>query len=403
MKTAILHLDLDTFFVSCERLLDRRLVRQPVLVGGTGDRGVVSACSYETRKFGIHSGMAMKMARQLCPEAICIKGNAGTYSQFSRMVTEIIEEHVPHFEKASIDEFYADLSGMDKFFGIYKYAKEIRSKVTKETGLPISFGLSKNKVVSKVATGEAKPQSQIQIDYGYEKSFLAPLEIRKLPMIGKASASILRDLGVYNIGMLQEMPLEMVRSVLGKNGETIWQRAQGIDSRPIVRYCERKSISTERTFNLDTTDVNRLKATVTAMGEHLAYQLRRENKLTGCISVKLRYSDFSTHSRQRKINYSSADHILVPKLHELFDTLYNRRVLVRMVGVNYSDLAGGNHQINLFDDNEKRLNLYQAMDTIRNRFGADSVIRASTLDAKTIRDGRNPFKDVPVLYAHRRQ
>ena len=403
MKTTILHLDLDTFFVSCERLLDRRLIDKPVLIGGTGDRGIVSACSYETRKFGIHSGMAMKMARQLCPEAICIKGNSYTYAQFSRMVTEIIEESVPYFEKTSIDEFYADLTGMDRFFGNYTFAKTLRSKIIRETGLPISIGLSRNKVVSKVATGEAKPNNQMRIDYGNEKSFLAPLEIRKLPMVGKASAGILRDLGVFNIGMLQEMPMAMVSSVLGKNGETIWQRAQGIDTRPIVRYCERKSISTERTFNLDHTDITRLKATLTAMGEHLAYQLRRENKVTGCISVKLRYSDFTTHSKQKSIPYTSADHILVPLLHELFDTLYTRRVLVRMVGINYADLAGGHYQINLFDDNQKTVNLYQAMDAIRDRFGADSVIRASTLDAKTIRDGRNPFKDVPVLYAHRHQ
>ena len=173
MKKYILHLDLDTFFVSCERLIDSRLQKKPLLVGGTGDRGVVAACSYETRRFGIHSGMSMKIARRLCPEATIIRGNTGIYSKYSNIVTDIIKESVPIFEKASIDEFYADLSGMDAFFGSYKYASELRQRIIKESGLPISFGLSQNKIVSKVATGEAKPNNQLLIDKGFEKSFLA--------------------------------------------------------------------------------------------------------------------------------------------------------------------------------------------------------------------------------------
>ncbi|MCB0439725.1 MAG: DNA polymerase IV, partial [Mangrovimonas sp.] len=171
MKQQILHLDLDTFFVSCERLIDSSLKARPILVGGTGDRGVVAACSYETRRYGVHSGMSMKVARRLCPEAVVIRGNAGIYTKYSKMVTEIIKEKVPVFEKASVDEFYADLSGMDKFFGTYKYASELRQTIIRETGLPISFGLSANKVVSKIATGEAKPNNQMRIDYGFEKPF----------------------------------------------------------------------------------------------------------------------------------------------------------------------------------------------------------------------------------------
>ena len=403
MQTSILHFDLDAFFVSCEQRLDSSLLHKPVLVGGTGDRGVVSACSYETRQFGIHSGMAMKVARQLCPEAICIKGNASTYSKFSAEVTEIIQQSVPLMEKTSIDEFYADLTGMDKFHSVYKYAKELRQKIIHETGLPISFGLSKNKVVSKVATGEAKPNNQMRIDFGYEKAFLAPLAIRKLPMVGKVSAEALHNLGVFKVGLLQQMPVEMVTSVLGKNGRTIWERANGIDKRPLVLHTERKSISTERTFNIDTIDVVRLRATLTAMGEHLAYQLRKENKVTGCIAVKLRYSDYTVHNKQLRIDYTSADHIIIPLILELFEKLYYRRILIRMIGIRFSNLVSGNQQINLFDDNAKTINLYQSLDKIRNRFGADSVIRASTLGVKTIRDNRNPFKDAPVLYAHRKQ
>src|SRR5210317_1256504 len=180
---SIVHMDLDTFFVSCERLLDSRLNGKPVLIGGTSDRGVVASCSYEARRFGIHSAMPMRMAKQLCPEAVILRGNSGIYSKYSTMVTDIIKENVPLYEKSSIDEFYIDLSGMDKFFGSYKLASELRNKVIKETGLPISFGLSINKTVAKIATGEAKPNNKIRISKGTEKPFLAPLSIRKIPMV----------------------------------------------------------------------------------------------------------------------------------------------------------------------------------------------------------------------------
>jgi len=404
VKKNILHLDLDTFFVSCERLIDSRLQKKPLLVGGTGDRGVVAACSYETRRFGIHSGMSMKIAKRLCPEAIIIRGNTGTYSKYSNLVTEIIKEKVPVFEKASIDEFYADLSGMDTFFGSYKYASELRQKIIKETGLPISFGMSKNKIVSKVATGEAKPNNQLLIDEGFEKSFLAPLSIRKIPSVGDKTYQILRNLGVDKVKVIQEMPLEMMISVLGANGKTIWKRANGIDNPPIIAFHERKSLSTERTFNKDTIDMKKLKETIFAMAENLAYQLRKGDKLTGTISVKIRYSDFNTYSKQIKIAYTSADHIIIPTVLELFEKLYQRRLLIRLVGVKVSDIVSGNYQINLFDDNVQMLNLYNAMDTIRNKYGELSVMRAAAMGAKSIGRFSNPFNgEPPLILAHRKQ
>ena len=400
----ILHIDLDTFYVSVERKLNRELQNRPLLVGGTGDRGVVAACSYETRGFGVHSGMPMKMARELCPEAVCIRGNAGTYSKESDSVTDIIREGVPLFEKSSIDEFYADLTGMDRFFGAYKYATELRQKIVKETGLPISFGLSANKVVSKVATNEAKPNNQLKIDYGLEKPFLAPLSIKKIPMVGDKTYQTLRNLGLRQVKTIQEMPIDIMQRVLGKNGGVIWRRANGIDNTPVIPFCERKSISTERTFNKDTIDVVKLRGILIAMTENLAYQLRRGEKLTACIAVKIRYSDFNTYSKQLRIPYTSADHILIPKILEMFKTLYNRRLLVRLVGIRFSHLVSGNYQINLFDDTEEALNLYQAMDTIRKRYGDKSVLRASGLGAKTIGRMHNPFNGLPpVVLAHRRQ
>lgn len=397
-------MDLDTFYVSVERIINTELKSKPLLVGGTSDRGVVAACSYETRGFGVHSGMPMKMAKELCPEAVVIRGNAGTYSKYSDVVTEIIKEHVPVFEKSSIDEFYADLSGMDRFFGSYKYASEMRQKIIKETGLPISFGLSVNKVVSKVATNEAKPNNQLKIDFGLEKPFLAPLSIKKIPMVGDKTYQTLRNLGIRKVRTVQEMPMDIMQRVLGANGRVIWKRANGMDNTPVVPFCDRKSISTERTFDRDTIDVNKLKGILIAMTENLSYQLRRGDKLTACIAVKIRYSDFNTYSKQLRIPYTSADHILIPKILELFNTLYNKRMLVRLVGIRFSHLVSGNYQINLFEDTEEALNLYQAMDYVRKRFGDRSVCRASAMGAKTIGRMQNPFNgQPPVVLAHRKQ
>lgn len=397
-------MDLDTFFVSVERLLDSRLCKKPLLVGGTGDRGVVSACSYETRRFGVHSGMSMMMARKLCPEAICVKGDSGTYMKYSSLITEIIKSEVPLFEKTSVDEFYVDLTGMDRFYGNYKFAKELRHKIIDESGLPISFGLSQNKVVSKVATGEAKPNNQIKIDHGFEKSFLAPLSVRKIPMVGQNVGQSLMNMGVFRVHQLQQMPVELVVSVLGKNGYKIWERSNGIDTSPIIPYSERKSISTERTYDKDTIDMRKLKSTLIAMGEKLAYQLRMGNKLTGNISVRIKYSDFKTYSKQITVNYTNADHIVLPVIQQLFTALHTRRLLIRMVGVRFGKLVGGHYQIDLFEDDEKTTNLYQSMDHIRNKYGAGSIFRASTLGVKSIRSNRNPFDgEPPILLAHRKQ
>ena len=400
---SIVHMDLDTFFVSCERLLDSRLNGKPILIGGTSDRGVVASCSYEARKFGIHSAMPMRMAKQLCPEAIVLRGNSGVYTKFSREVTDVIKESVPLYEKSSIDEFYIDLTGMDKFFGCHKLASELRQRIIKETGLPISFGLSVNKTVSKIATGEAKPNNEISIISGTEKPFLAPLSVKKIPMVGKVTYKSLCDLGIKRIKMVQEMPVDLMHKVLGKNGLGIWKKANGIDNSPVIQYHERKSISTERTFGQDTTDMHKLKGLVIAMTENLAYQLRRGNKLTACVTFKIRYSDFQTYTQQKRIPYSAMDHNLIPVVLELFNKLYNRRLLVRLIGVRFSHLVEGGHQINLFEDNEIHLKLAQAIDKMRERYGDRAVISAAGMEAKTI-SRWNPFNgEPPPLLANRHQ
>jgi DNA polymerase-4 len=392
MNHSIVHIDLDSFFVSVERLVNPKLIGKPVLVGGSSDRGVVASCSYEAREFGIHSAMPMRQARLLCPEAIIVRGDTSQYSYYSDQITEIIKESVPMYEKTSIDEFYMDLTGMDKFFGCYKMATELRQRIIRETGLPISFAMSANKTVSKVGTGEAKPNGQKEILFGTEKEFLAPLSIKKIPMVGDKTYQLLRGMGVMWIRTLQEMPMELLQQVLGDNGSVIWRKAQGIDNSPVVPYSERKSISTERTFEQDTIDVKMLKGLLIGMTEKLAYQLRSEQKLTACVTVKIRYSDFNTYTMQARIPYTSLDHILIDKVKELFDKLYQKRMLIRLIGIKFSHLVQGGHQYNLFDQTPEQIQLYMAMDKIRKRYGDEAVARAVGTDFK--RTEMNSFNGI---------
>ncbi|WP_167608165.1 DNA polymerase IV [Maribellus sediminis] len=403
MGRNIVHIDLDTFFVSCERLLNPELNGKPVLVGGITGRGVVAACSYEARQYGIHSAMPMRMAQQLCPHAIVVKGNSSIYSKFSDTITEIIQESAPLYEKSSIDEFYIDVTGMDKFYGSYKWAQELRERIIKETHLPISFGLSTNKTVSKVATNEVKPNNHVKIEEGQEKSFLAPLVVKKIPMVGDQTYKMLLSMGVKYVKTIQEMPVELMEKVMGKNGIALWKKAQGIDNSLVEPYSERKSISSSLTFEKDTINVAALKNLLLAMTEKLAFALRNGNRLTSVVTVTVRYSDFDTRTRQKRIPYTSLDHTLIETVMELFDQLYNRRVLVRLVGVRFSHLIGGSYQMRLFEDNAKLIRLYQQMDKMRNRFGSTAVQRASTLGIRGIGHMSNPFNgQPPVIPAHRR-
>lgn len=393
MERNIIHLDLDAFFVAVECKKDSRLKGRPLIIGGKSRRGVVAACSYETRQFGVHSAMPMYLALQLCPDAIVISGDVEAYSQNSHVVTELIAENAPVFEKSSIDEFYIDASGMDRFFGAFKWARQLQEKIIKETHLPISLGMSVNKLVSKVATGEFKPYAKAHIPAGTERDFLAPLAVDKIPMIGKQTASFLYDMGVRTVATLREMPLPFLASAMGKNGVSLWNKAHGIDESPVVPYSEQKSISTECTFEEDTIDVKRLNGILIAMVEKVAFQLREQKKLTSCVTVKIRYSNFDTETRQVRVAYTSSDHIILQVVQELFHKLYNRRMLIRLVGVRLSGLVHGCHQINLFDDTEESVNLYQAIDHIKHKHGVEKLVRATTLGvSKRVRMELNLFK-----------
>jgi DNA polymerase-4 len=376
-------MDLDTFFVSCERLKDSRLIGKPVLIGGTSDRGVVASCSYEARTFGVHSAMPMRMAKQLCPEAIVLRGNSGIYSKFSENVTDVIKESVPLYEKSSIDEFYIDLTGMDKFYGCYQWTNELAHSITKETGLPISFALSVNKTVSKIGTGESKPVGRLEIPEIMVKPFLNPLSIQKIPMVGEVTFQLLSRIGIRNIQTLSEMPAEVLQRMIGKNGLELWKKANGIDNNPVEPYTERKSISTEHTFVQDTIDIHKLKSLLVGMVEKLAFQLRSEEWLTSTVVIKIRYANFDTETKQCKIAYTSSDHALTKTVTDLFDKLYQRRMRLRLIGIRFSGLVRGTYQINMFDDTEEMLSLYQAMDKMKKRYGFDAVARCAGATLKT--------------------
>lgn len=376
----IAHFDLDSFYVSVECRDNKKLIGKPVLIGGSGDRGVVASCSYEARKFGIHSAMPMKIAKRLCPNAIIIRGDMEKYSDLSREVTDIIRENVPLFEKSSIDEFYIDLTGMDKFFGCNKFTAELKQQVVRKLDLPISWALASNKLISKVATNEIKPNGQTEILYGNEKSFLAPLSIMKIPGIGKQTGYQLLKMGVNTVKVLSEIPIELLENLMGKHGVELWRKANGIDETPVIPYHEQKSISTENTFSQDTIDVNFLHRELVRMTEKIAFELRQQNKLTGCVTVKLRYSNFETFTKQVTIPYTNADHVLLKTAREIFDRLFERRLLIRLIGVRFTHLIPGNYQLNLFEDTSQMISLYQAIDSVKGQFGETSVIKAAGMD-----------------------
>lgn len=348
-----------------------------MLVGGTGDRGVVASCSYEARKFGIRSAMPMKAALRLCSDAIVVRGDYEAYSKYSHLVTDVIRDRVPLFEKSSIDEFYIDMTGMDKFFGCTKYSRELKDFIIKETGLPISYALASNKLVSKVATNEVKPDGQLEIPFGNERSYLAPLKIDRLPGVGDKTKILLINMGIHKVETLSKIPVELLTNLMDKPGMDLHRKANGIDESPVIPFHEAKSISTEQTFQQDTIDLRFLNAQLVRMTEKIAFQLRQENKLTGCISVKIRYSDFDTQTIQKSVPYTNQDHITLSTVKTLFTQLHTRRLLIRLIGVRFSNLIPGNYQIDLFNDSQTKISLYQRIDSIKQQFGEKFVQKAS--------------------------
>ena len=380
-ERTIVHFDLDSFFVEVERLENSLLKRIPVVIGGHSDRAVVASCSYEARMFGVHSAMPMKRALSLCPQAVVVNGHMDLYSKYSHTVTEIISEASPLYEKASIDEHYIDITGMERFYGSYQWAHELRMRIIQETGLPISFGLSVNKTVAKIATGVAKPNGEKHVPLSMVRSFLNPLPVNKIPMIGAKTTEILHYNKIFTIEELSNLSRQEVENMLGNYGVIIWNKANGIDNSPIVPYRERKSISTEETFDIDIDDLKLIDGLMVYMTEKLAYQLRREEKLTSCITIKIRYSNFTTQTIQKQISNTSFEDVLLVTARDLFKKLYKKGFKIRLIGLRLSNLVEGSQQIDLFNDSSEMINLYQALDKMKKKYGKNVIQRAGGMKA----------------------
>ncbi len=371
----IAHFDLDAFFVSVERILDPSLVGKALILGGSRERGVVSTCSYEARKFGVHSAMPMTRAVALCPHAIVMQGTRGQYSKFSQWVTDIIAAKSPLYEKASIDEFYIDLTGMDKFFDPLQWTIDLRNEIIETTGLPISFGLASNKMVAKMATNAAKPNGFLQVMPGKEKEFLSPLNVGEIPGVGEHTLKTMHSLGIMTIHDLSAYPQHLLEHNFGKYGEVLHQKAVGNYGGAVHHFHEAKSISTEHTFSENTADLDFLNAELVRMTEKLGHELREEGKMTRCVAVKIRYPDFETHTRQMAIAPTSYDDELIKVVKELFGSLYEKKHLVRLVGVRFSELTLSSLQTDLFENRVRKANLYTAIDAVKLRFGKKSLGR----------------------------
>jgi DNA polymerase IV len=378
----IAHFDLDAFFVSVEILKNPALKGKPIIVGGDGQRGIVAACSYEARKYGIQSAMPALTAKRLCPDAIFLRGSYHDYSHYSRLVTQIVAHSVPVYEKASVDEFYIDMTGMDRFFGVSQYTRELREKIIRETGLPISYGLSTSKLVSKMATNEAKPNGYLEVAPGMETAFLWPMTVDKIPGVGKQTQIQLHDLGIVTIEQIAKTPPEQLEHHFGKWGRKLWEKAHGLSDSPVEHYSEQKSISHENTFDADFADIDFLHTELVRLTEKTAYNLREDRKLTGCVTLKLRYADFTTVSKQEVVDYTALDHILISKIKDLFNRLYKKGEKVRLLGVRFSHLVPMTVQMNLFDDALEKLELYKAVDNIKNQFGTDAIHKATSIRRK---------------------
>ena len=365
----IAHFDLDSFFVSVEVLKNPALKDLPVIVGGSRERGVVAACNYPARAFGIHSAMPMKKAIQLCPQATVIKGSYADYSKYSAWVTNIIAEKAPLFQKASIDEFYIDLTGMDKHFDVYQWVIDLRNEIIAQTKLPISFGLASNKMIAKIATDEAKPNGCLFVQPGMEQQFLAPLPVNKFPGVGKQTYVALQSMNIFFIKDILNYSADAMEEKLGKTGVDLWHKAQGKHESIVVPHHEAKSISTENTFHENTADMNFLIPELVRMTEKVAYELRQDEKLACCIAVKIRYPDFETISKQTAIAATFKDDELIPVAIELFNKLYKKGKLIRLLGVRLSELTDFPLQGNLFDLGERKKNLYKAIDAVKDKFG----------------------------------
>jgi len=374
-QRAILHFDLDFFFTSIECRNNDSLRGRPLLIGSMEGRSMVSACNYEAWRYGIRAGMPMMVALQRCPDATVLRGDIELYQRESSVITSIIAEESPLFEKAALDQFYIDLTGVDRYLGCTQWSKELRARIHKETGLGLSAGLAVNKLVAKVGAREAKPSGECFVAQGEETGFLAPLSVRRLPALGPSTQHRLSILGVHKIAQLREIPPVMLRREFGKPGLSIWRKAWGKDDSPVIPYQEELSLSREHTFSEDTIDIDLLEATLGQMVIALAFELRERQQVCANVKLKIRYADHNTYRRQLRLGPTANDQDLRSAARRLLRELFQRRQRIRLIELSLDQLSHGYRQLGLFDENPKDTQLQQAMDKIQRRFGEGKIER----------------------------
>ncbi|MBS1876201.1 MAG: DNA polymerase IV [Acidobacteria bacterium] len=390
-----MHLDMDAFFVSVEELFDPSLKGQPVVVGGAANqRGVVSAASYAARKFGIHSAMPLRTAYQLCPHAIFVDGHRERYTEYSHRVAEVLGRFSPKVEMASIDEAYLDLTGSRRLFGPpLEAAHKLHQAVKAATGLNCSIGVSQARMVSKVASDQAKPNGVLWICPGEEASFLAPLDIRRIPGVGKAGEQRLNECGIHKVGDLARLDAALLEQKFGKWGLALAGKSHGFDSGAwfdgeIGDHDSPKSISHEMTFHVDTADRETLEATLARLSEMVGRRLREHSLFARTIQLKLRYSDFSTYTRAHSIDHGTQlDIELLEEIRGLFRKAWDGRP-VRLLGVHAGSLKQDQGQLNLLDEGraERWRKALSAADRMRDKFGDRSVSIGAVMKRRPPKD-----------------
>ena len=392
MPRRIMHIDLDAFFVSVEQVLNPELKGKPVVVGGRPERrGVVAAASYEARAFGLHSGMPLITASRLCPQAIFIEGNFHRYREASEKFMAILADFSPFIEPMGLDEAYLDTTGFESIHGsASRMAEKIRKRVQDELGLAASVGIASCKIVAKVASDQAKPDGLLEVPGGTERSFLNPLPVARLPGIGKKTEPILKGLGINTIGQLSNIPLSTLKSHFGIYGEMLHNHANGIDESKVEPPGEAKSISRETTFGEDTRDSSFLQATLNYLSERVGSQLRELGKQARCVTLKLRYADFTTTTRQQTLSQpTDADQAIFAMGRRLLEKeLAVEKQAVRLIGIGVANLVEAGRQPDMLDINARRrekLNI--TIDRIRKKYGFTAIQTGRTLLLKDIFPG----------------
>lgn len=380
MSRTIFHLDLDAFFVSVERILNPLLIGKPVIVGGNPNgRGVISACSYEAREYGLMSGMPIKTAFRLCPQGIYLNGSYTEYSKFSLAVESILKEYAPIIEQASVDEFYMDFTGCNKQYGHFiNLASLLQKKILNKLNLPCSIGIASNKTVAKIASDFNKPKGITHVVKGCEEDFLSNLPVEAIPGVGKVMVKALNNMGVYKVKDIAQFPEEYFFNTFGKFGLDLWKKSKGEGSEYLTIESERKSISKEKTFSTDIVDKKVLEAKLFEISGKIAQLLRNRNLLTSTITLKLRYNDFNTLTRAKSVRPTDDDKVIYETAASLFRNAYTRRVGIRLIGISISNFIGFDEQEYLFDEPEiNRKKIIRAVNKIRDKFGYDSIALGS--------------------------